>query len=290
MNNRQTGEAVLRGALAVVFAALLGFGSYLMQAHHILMGSVIFAVGFVTTVGWIITFTQLSWLLRFWAGTLVAVFSGYILLQSLYDEDRYQLSLTSGDLIPASSKEPKPKCNFFGSSSDQTDWIEVIIGSDVLTLSKFPQPVILMDGKPVLIINRTNNGIIVFLFIYDSDGNEVLDLVKNHLKINSNAVLDFNRPDFSTIMVRDMKGRQVVSLRLDNYRQMTISGLIIYNSDPVVVSGGLITRGASFAVHNCRLNSPLAYSTPRPRPTNPLAAPPPIPTAPASPAGKSPTP
>lgn len=234
---------------ALAIAALaFGFGWEFAVNHHLIGGLGLIAIGALVFAGWIYTAPWKIWVTEPLIVVLLIAAVFYLRLK-IADEDTYLLSQPSGDLLPPpGSPRPSPGAP-----------VQVILGTDTFLLSRFPQPIILLDGKPIMVISKIDCGISVSLFIRDLDAGIVLQLLSNHIDINQNNVFRFERKDFSSLRILDKFGNEIVNIHLDDLTTLSVSGLIIYSSDSVVVNRLGIWRRTFEETFTTRKNTPLQF-------------------------------
>jgi hypothetical protein len=217
-------------APAAIFS-VAGFD--LIANHRFIAGVIVVMLGALMLACWIVTLPDRSALTRFWL--LVFVFIGSVgyLLQNYDDEEKYRRSLTAGVLIPVGEKDPQISCGSLAAESD----LAVKIGSDAVIVHDFPHVVLWFRHLPVIMVDRKPEGVSVSLVIYDENGDMVFRAIDNMRQMNTDTMVSFVRPNYSTTIVNDKKGHDLMRLHLNSPRFLTISGMMLYSDDPVVISG-----------------------------------------------------
>jgi hypothetical protein len=190
-------------------------------------------VGALMLACWIVTLPDRSALTRFWLLVFVSIGSVGYLLQRFDDEAKYRLSLASGVLIPAGEKDPKISCDSMATESD----LVVQIGSNAVIVHSFPRVVLWFRHLPVIMVDRKPEGVSVSVVVYDENGDMVFRAIDNMRQMNGDTMVSFVRPNYSTTIVNDTRGHDLMRLYLNSPRLLTISGMMLYSDDPVVISG-----------------------------------------------------
>jgi len=214
-------------------AIFLVAGFDLISDHRFTAGAIVVMLGALMLACWIVTLPDRSGLTRFWLLVFVLIGLVSYLLQKYDDEAKYRLSLTTGLLLPAGEKNPPISCGSLATESD----LVVKIGSDAVVVHSFPHVVLWFRHLPVIMVDRKPEGLSVSLVVYDENGDMVFRAIDNMRQMNGDTRVSFARPNYSTTVVNNKKGHNLMRLYLNSPRLLTISGMMLYSDDPVVISG-----------------------------------------------------
>ena len=97
---------------------------------------------------------------------------------------RKQLLSYSGDLIPGNFPTPENACNHFVPQGA----LRVLLGPMVAVSDRFPQNVVVLEGEPVLIMNKFNDGhVTLSTDIYDRNHDIVAEIKDNKYDVDSSV-------------------------------------------------------------------------------------------------------
>jgi hypothetical protein len=148
-----------------------------------------------------------------------------------------ELSLDHGWLIPAGDPDPPNSCTFEIGANAQTikftrsNALKVFLGKFVVSYSIFPHKIFTVNGKNPLILNRDEQQRLALMMdIFDKDEKLVVRFFEDgHFEVNPNARMNTNRPDRSTLIVRDNYGNEVLNVRYLNKNSVVIGALLQYS-------------------------------------------------------------
>ena len=240
--------------------AIVAIGTAVEPFHYLFnLGRIFFALGLVSVVGWWLTSEQLEKLeprvtkkqkkhgekisyvkyrIFKWGFTSVMVLvASYALLVTGKIELSRELSLDHGWLIPAGESDPPNNCDFQirDASSRMINQLpdtalRVFLGHFVVSYSTFPHNIFTVNGKNPLILNRDESGrIALTMDILDREEKIVVRFENGHFTVNPNARLEMNRPDRSSLIVRDNYGNEVLNVRYMNKKSVVIAALLQYS-------------------------------------------------------------
>ncbi len=141
-------------------------------------------------------------------------------------QDEKQLQALAGYLYPASDPTPPNVCGalpnagyilFLGNS-----------GNAVAVTMPIPQNVITVGGRPILQVTRDprSGRIGISLKMQSRDGRIVIELSNGTFTANPNNYIKFERPDKSTLFIRDQTGTQYLQARYLNKTAFRLSGVL----------------------------------------------------------------
>ena len=151
----------------------------------------------------------------------------------------------SGVLVPANDPTP-----LFDGQKLPTNCVVLLLGNSKSVTCWFPHTVIQYQGKPVLTISRTPQGAAVSGEFFGDNGNIVAVLETNRFIINHLNYFVKERPDKSTLIVRDQKNIKVLNVRFLNPNAMELSGRFGFPDHPDLVidkSEGFFSQGITTA-------------------------------------------
>jgi hypothetical protein len=174
---------------------------------------------------------QKKYLYMRWGGASIAVVITAVMCiwtSRLSFEKRLQLR--SDWLVPADDPMPDNDC----ARRSPTNSLVVMLGDLTAWDELFPHIVLAIRNKPILTVNRNEQGrIAVTTDVMDDNDNAVVEIVDNHFTVASDA-FKVERPDLSTLSVVIAHHKeQVLNIRYANPRTLKITGT--FRSDSTVV-------------------------------------------------------
>jgi hypothetical protein len=133
------------------------------------------------------------------------------------EEEKY-----NGALIPAN--EPVPSGTVPSGWNPPDGTVALILGNSVSLAVWFPHTVILYKGKPALTISTNSQGATLSADFFDMDGKIVAILENNEFHINPLNSFRLERPDKSTLRVRDQQNVIVLDVRFLNPKAIKLNG------------------------------------------------------------------
>jgi hypothetical protein len=146
--------------------------------------------------------------------------------ESLFKHEDDLAAALNGSLVPANDPMPSTGCG------QPDDGIVMMLGTEEqhngVVVRKFPQ--LVMTGKygPILSLDRASNGAVnVLLDIKSSDGKIIARLDRDGFVVNRNNYLEMKH-DKSTLNILDEYGEEVLYVRYNNARAITVRGVLSF--------------------------------------------------------------
>lgn len=214
-----------------VFGALAIAAIILFWVHLPDPGAWCLTLAAAIPCGWIAATPSRPPLVRFWLILLVLGVSCAALLQLLYTEDRYELSLPYGILTSAEEPTPPNACD---AGLGRTPKVQ--LGPNTILIDRHPQEILAFYNDKVISIDRVDDQLTVSMSIYDPSGAKIVSIQNNKFRIAANDILSFTRKDFHSLTITDEKDRVVADIRIVNENFIEISGLMIYTQNPSMIA------------------------------------------------------
>jgi hypothetical protein len=141
-------------------------------------------------------------------------------------------NLPWGVLEPANDPMPPPIAAW---GPPPTNVVTLLIGNSVSVVYWFPHTVIRCKGKPILTISKNEQGATVSGEFFGDNGNVVCVLENNRFIINPSNYLIADRPDKSTLIVRDQKNIEVLNVRFLNPYAIRLDARFRFPNEPDLV-------------------------------------------------------
>lgn len=143
-----------------------------------------------------------------------------------------ELSLNHGWLMPADDHDPIDPC---AGPFTPPDALRIHLGNIMAYGTNFPYPILAVDGKKELFVNRDEKGrVAISLDVRSADERIIATILNGHFTVNVNNSLDMQRPDKSTLIVRDQYKREVLNARYENRTHLELSALLQYPNGKTV--------------------------------------------------------
>jgi hypothetical protein len=137
----------------------------------------------------------------------------------------------SGTLKPANEPSPKltvPDVEEWRSSdplfSVRSDEVLLLLGDFAVSTAASNFVVLRLYGEDLLTISRTNTGISVFANVLNEDGELFAALEGNRFRINQKTTIPITTPDKHSLIVEDVRKKQVLNVRFLNPTTIKITG------------------------------------------------------------------
>ncbi len=145
-----------------------------------------------------------------------------------------ELSLNHGWLVPAD--DPDPTANPCAGPFTPKNVLKIHLGKIMAYGSGFPYPILAVDGKKELFVDRDEKGrVAISLDIRSPDERIIATIEKGKFAVNQNNFLDMEHPDRSTLIVRDQYKKQVLNVRYKNRTNLELSALLQYPGGKTVM-------------------------------------------------------
>jgi len=139
----------------------------------------------------------------------------------------------SGALVAADDPTPQTLCG-----SPPPDGLLMLFGPDaIIARGDGPFTPVQVGTCPALTLKRTQDGLTIDAFGYDSDSNVVYRIADNRLEMLVRGFLKPERPDKSTLQIVDDIQRETLQLRYLNRNTVTIRGTFRCGDIPPVKIG-----------------------------------------------------
>ena len=92
-------------------------------------------------------------------------------------------------------------------------------------------PFVILRAKQIdrMIVNRNDAGqIALSVDILDSESKVIVTFEEGHFIVNQSNILDMQRPDISTLLIRDQYKNEVLHIQYLNKRSLKVSGVLHY--------------------------------------------------------------
>lgn len=197
------------GLALLLISAIFG----LLKEWRILIG---LAAGGLTLLCWVaaslwcrrrkfLVFASLS--------AIVWLFASYWIIHPPFLETEVH-----GLLVPANEQDPKTNCPRVPSNA-----VLILLGNMPVYATKFPHRVISVDKDEVLLsIDRKEKGIAVSARVFSEDGKIVAEIINNEFFLNTSNYFRRVRPDKHTLVVYNLAGEEVLSVRYLNKRTVRL--------------------------------------------------------------------
>jgi hypothetical protein len=152
------------------------------------------------------------------------------------------LSSKTGELFPGTMETPPNHCG-----PDEPGSITFILGTMAARTSIFPSTIITVHGKPLLSVDRSSDGRMVFSAdIFDAEDNIVAEIDKGEYDVDS-SVFKMKRSSPSNLAVVIRKNKEEV-LNIDylNSRSVSITGVFRSHYTTVEVSKDGVKQDGSY--------------------------------------------
>jgi hypothetical protein len=176
-------------------------------------------------------------------GVSIALFGATVatLTLSSYIQDRIDLSLYEGPLIPANDPNPPGPC------SPNGDELALYLGKNTVKSAQFPLNAISIDHETVMKVDRTPEGYLTLSVDITSDDRRIIARIQNNvLTVNRLNVLSKKRVDKSSLIVVDQRGKEVLNARYSNPHVFRFNG--IFQKGPHEVDLQRDTRISGFCL------------------------------------------
>jgi hypothetical protein len=225
-NGRTAGVTAIVAALGTLLLALAGI---LWALNHVisicllLIGFIIYGVGLFVELSKHKWKTIHVWLCSGFVIVLGIVLCAELILWDLRQEDEF-----SGVLIPANDPTPMD-------AQAPTNAITLVLGNTVNEVFWFPHTVLIYKGKPMLTISKTPKGAAISGEFFGDNEDVVAVLENNRFTINRLNYFTKERPDRSTLIVRDQKNIEVLNVRFMNPHTIKLLGRFRLPNAPDVI-------------------------------------------------------
>jgi hypothetical protein len=159
-----------------------------------------------------------------WSGTaaaiiLVIVIALFIRSGLIKAEIQANTPVYFGELLPANDESPPlPK-------NEPKNTITLMLGDDLRVLAAQSQNhVFSKQGVPFLSIGIKKGAMRISTSIMDSDNKNVVRIIDNEFQANPERAFNPKQPDSHSLVVRDIKGIEVLNIRYLNPKAMRIVG------------------------------------------------------------------
>jgi ribosomal protein L24 len=214
-NDRNAGIIAILAVLGTVFLALAGF---FWPLNHTVLISLLLISFIVYGIGLFIELLKYKWgKLYVWlcSGGLIVfgivLCAGLALWNSRLEDEFFGVLVPANDSTPINAQGP-------------TNSISLILGNTVDEVFWFPHTVLIYKGKPILTISKNSKGATISGEFFGDNGDIVAVLENNHFTINRLNYFTKERPDKSTLIVRDQKNIEILNVRFVNPRTIKLLG------------------------------------------------------------------
>jgi len=177
----------------------------------------------------------------------------------------------SGWLVPGAEQTPSQECLSYDPVQHTVgrptqvkipnDHIALFIGGEVVVENNFPQTILKVLDKPVLVVDKNDNGqLAVSMDVYDSDPNPrlIARIENNKFRINPNDIFDMKlSPDKSRLEVIDQHGTAALDIQYLNKNAVRIKAILYFPgvSVPLIIGDTEIIWRQRKIYNNCQFNS-----------------------------------
>jgi hypothetical protein len=122
----------------------------------------------------------------------------------------------------------------------------VFYGDSLSFATRFPFHLFSVNGLSLLSIDKRPDGALsINALVKARDGRVIASISDNEFVINKNSILDFSRPDRSTLLIRDEHGDAALRLRFLNTHSVMFTGILRYGTG---TGDALIVNDHSYTV------------------------------------------
>ena len=163
------------------------------------------------------------------------------------EEEKASIPVYNGSLYPGNGPVPEPTRLLLELNNVPSDDIVLMMGNySFAYFSKINDKYILAGSqKPFIEIGKKPNGsITISTTIIDSHNNKVAKIINNEFVVSPEFSFNPIRPNYHTLIVRDMDGNEVLNMDYVNERTIRITGQFLAEGQrlPVIIdSEGMIT-------------------------------------------------
>jgi len=144
-------------------------------------------------------------------------------------KEPYRIPETSGVLSPGTRQLPKGRVQLPEGA------MAIFLGNSIAYTTSFPHTVIEVGGDPVLVIDKTEAGIVIFAKMFSEDGRIVAELKQNHFHVNPNNYFRIERPNDHSLIVYDQRGQQALNVEFLNRFAIKLLGRFYFPPRPPII-------------------------------------------------------
>lgn len=145
---------------------------------------------------------------------------------------------TSGFLLPGSTRLPE------GRAQIPEGAIAIFLGNSLAYTTSFPHTVIEVGGVPVLVIDKSKEGIAIFAKLFSEDGRIVAELKDNQFYVNPNNYFRIERPNDHALIVYDQRGQQALNVEFLNPFAIKLLGKFYFpHRQPIIIEEEWMSYG-----------------------------------------------
>jgi hypothetical protein len=175
------------------------------------------------------------WLWNLSGSSILVILTSACLLWTYRTQTEYELSLSSGWLIPAS--DPTPDAGPCG--APPPDALMLYLGNEAVIAQHFPHPVLTVSHEGIhedflTLFKNPNGSVAVSVDILSGDKKLIARLEKNRFTVNVPNTFRQKRPDSHSLIVEDVYGKEVLNIRYLNPRALKIKASLWLPEIPAV--------------------------------------------------------
>ncbi len=154
--------------------------------------------------------------------------------KNLFDQQREMIESLNGHLLPGSAPMPSMAELFCdGMKVDSEDYF-IVTGGLTNIVHKFPYSVLVVHGKNVISISKSNDGsLVLFIDVINKDGSLIVRFDEEGFVVNPNLIK--GHPNKSTLVVEDLYGNEVLRAQYENKRLLRLQGKISVDGQVVTI-------------------------------------------------------
>jgi hypothetical protein len=159
--------------------------------------------------------------------------------------NKKDLSQMGGILVPANDPDP-----IGGQCTIGEDEVGLYLGNYSAKTARFPVTAVQVGGKPLVVLDRNQDGSIALsVDVLSDDGRVIVRIDKNGFTVNPNNYLAVKRLDRSSLVITDQYGMEVLNARFVNKKAFQLSARLRSSGVTVDLAAQPINR-ICFAVPN----------------------------------------
>lgn len=219
-------SAGITAILTVLGTLFLTLAAFFWTLNHTVSIYLLFISFGIYAIGLFIELLKHNWG-KFHAAAYpgLLILLGIALCAGLKQWDSRQEDEFSGILVPANDPTP-------ASMQVPTNAVLLILGNSMSEVFWFPHTVIMYKGKPILTISTNSQGATVSGDFFGDNNDIVATLENNRFTINRLNYFTKERPDKSTLILKDQRNIQCLNVRFMNPHTIKLLGRFRFPNEP----------------------------------------------------------
>ena len=181
-------------------------------------------------------------LLKYGVSGLIVLLTGWSIVWTYTEKEKYELKLTVNLLRPANEPIPNNACS---SLVNETSSI-VFLGPMPAVIRKFPKTIIRKLDQDILVVDKNDDGsLAVSLDIRNKNGDLIVQIIRGEFTTNPNNLFKMERyNDRSRLMIKDTKGNIALDLHFFNPHAMWLN----FMTDKIAIQGERINSSGGMCL------------------------------------------